>query len=166
MTIVLDIDGTLSDHTHRFHFINKLPGEKKDWKSYYEAMGEDPPLFGAQVGVRRIQQAIGMFPGSQLTFVTGRPEEYRELTAGWLLRYFEITAHAPPNPREPFRYPEFPQLHMRPTGDYRSSVTYKEEILKKLWHPMLIIDDDVRNTAMYSHYGIFLKAPECWGVLL
>ena len=160
MTIVLDIDGTLADHSHRLHYI-MTPGRKKDWPAYYSSMGQDPPVAGAKAGVERLQQGLTTTPNHGIVFVTGRPEEYRQLTADWLFTYFGIKTCRPSE--ELGR--EFCRLHMRPTLDYRASRTYKEEVLKTLWGPMLIFDDDLRNEEMYKRYGFFFVAPACWNVL-
>jgi len=38
--IIVDLDGTLSDSSHRQHF---MTGKKKDWKGFYSALEQDPP---------------------------------------------------------------------------------------------------------------------------
>ena len=40
MFIIVDIDGTIADCSHRLHYIK---GEKKDWNSFFKAAGKDKP---------------------------------------------------------------------------------------------------------------------------
>jgi phosphoglycolate phosphatase-like HAD superfamily hydrolase len=162
MWFVIDIDGTLSDHNHRFHHIN-TPDKKKDWKAYFEAMGDDPPIPAAVTGLQLLRRS---FPNESLFFLTGRPEEYRALTVGWLKKFFNLNTYEPQKAGDSIWHPKYPVLFMRPTGDHRSSVEYKEGILKTLPTPLIFLDDDLRNVEMYRRYGLYLKAPECWNVLL
>lgn len=161
MRVICDLDGTVSDHNARVSFIL---GKNKNWDAYYNKLGEDPPIPGA---LHVLPKLIKML-GPSLVFLTGRSEEHRAATVEWLKRHFNIEPQIkryPPLPTQPI-------LIMRPTGDYRPAVVFKEEALLSLFggivpSPMnrrafLIIDDDLRNTSMYSKYGIFLKAPECW----
>jgi hypothetical protein len=102
-------------------------------------------------------------------FRTGRPAIYRQVTDDWLWRHFNliaIEAHKSPQNWNQVR------LVMRPDGDYRKAVVFKEDFVKFIFNggtnarnPILLIDDDVRNKEMYARYGVFLKAPECWELM-
>lgn len=39
--LILDLDGTVADLSHRLHFIQ---GDKKDYDSFYAAVGDDAPI--------------------------------------------------------------------------------------------------------------------------
>lgn len=39
--VIVDIDGTVADLSHRIHFIE---GEKKDWDSFYNNVEKDKPI--------------------------------------------------------------------------------------------------------------------------
>ncbi len=41
---IFDVEGTLSDHTHRLHLVpGKLTGEQSDWKAFQDEFINDPP---------------------------------------------------------------------------------------------------------------------------
>ena len=42
--VIWDLDGTLSDDRARAHFVEVEKGKKRDWKSYFDAIGSDPPI--------------------------------------------------------------------------------------------------------------------------
>ena len=42
MLVVFDLDGTLSDPTHREHFVRRPVGQK-DWDSFFAEQINDPP---------------------------------------------------------------------------------------------------------------------------
>ncbi len=145
MILLVDIDGTVSDHSHRAHHVMQAP---KNWDAYYGAMHLDPPIEAAQ-------KALFKLFARHLTILllTGRPEEYREVTHQWLDRHLPFIMHRP---------------FMRPTGSREPSWAFKERIVGPLaakGEGIVFIDDDLRNQEMYARYGIFLKAPECWEVL-
>ena len=148
MIIVCDVDGTLSNHDHR---IGLVTGPKKDYEAYYSKMYLDVPFPEAQ----RVLKSFTLNPALGFWLLTGRPERYRAATEAWLREHFSFLT----------RY----HLFMRPDGDYTKASIFKERVLQsKLIAEELepiFIDDDLRNAEMYSRYGIFLKAPECWEVI-
>ena len=75
-TIIFDIDGTLSDCEHRKHFII---GKKKDFDSFYNAMGDDTVK-------ENIRALCNMYFLSMWNVIicTGRPESYKKITEDWL----------------------------------------------------------------------------------
>lgn len=102
-TILCDIDGTLADVTHRRHFL-----DNGDWKSFFEAMVDDPCI----LPVAEILEGMHRFD-YEIILCSGRPEDYREQTENWL--------------RENGIW--YDELHMRPSGDFRSDVIIKREML-------------------------------------
>jgi hypothetical protein len=165
MIIVCDVDGTISDHNHRFPYVNG--SQKKDFKKYYQLMGQDTPFPGALVALRNLVRVA--YPN--FYFLTGRPEEYRDLTQRWIFDNYSISCMPPT-----YGVQSANQAHllMRSDGDYRPAVVFKEECIRRLYegavgmthrYPMLFLDDDLRNADMYRRYGIFLRAPECWTVM-
>jgi hypothetical protein len=174
MILLVDIDGTIADNSHREGF---LQGGKKDWDSFYnpELMAKDLPIEAAMDVLPRL---ITLLQGN-FFFLTGRPERTRAVTVAWLEKHIGCTPKTRPDagPDESHR----PFLCMRPDGDHRRASVYKEDlaafltggsirtqngnvVLAKPRQPLTFIDDDERNTDMYRKYGIFLKAPECWSV--
>jgi hydroxymethylpyrimidine pyrophosphatase-like HAD family hydrolase len=149
MIVLCDIDGTLSDHSHRLHHVTNKP---RNYEAYYAAMANDFPIVEASAALGKILET----PGVSLVLLTGRPERYRSITKDWLRTNFpEIPYHTP--------------IIMRPDGNYAKASIYKEtaifELLKTGEQSFLFIDDDERNTDMYSKYGIFLLAPACWFII-
>lgn len=152
MIIVCDIDGTLSDHSHRLHYVTEK--KPKDWNRYFSQMILDKP----------IPEAINALPliykrqDVEFHLVTGRPERYRKMTEEWLQTHFPFLVGVP--------------LHMRSDNDRRAARVYKEEVVSSLTDPyfagdragIIFIDDDLRNAEMYSNWGLFLWAPKCWEV--
>lgn len=142
MLLIIDVDGTLSDHRHRILFVTG-PG-KKDYPAYYAKQVFDPPIPEAQSCLFHLTERRRV----EIAKLTGRPEEYRKDTEEWLNLHF------------PFLYGN---LYMRSTGDYSKAVVFKETVLKSFMRDDIVgIDDDERNAEMYGRYGIYLKAPECW----
>lgn len=164
MIIVCDVDGTISNHDHRFQYVNGT--QKKDFKKYYDLMAQDTPFQGAIASLKNLVRVA--FP--DFYFLTGRPEEYRALTQAWIYNYYGIVCVAPQFGVHSVREAH---LRMRPDKDYRKAVVFKEEVIQELYsgvmgtarNQMLFLDDDMRNGEMYKKYGIFLKAPDCWTVM-
>lgn len=74
--VLCDLDGTLSDTTHRLHYVK---GENKDWKSFFSGIGEDPVR--KEVSSKIIDEYNR---GKTIIYVTARPEQYRKATLEWL----------------------------------------------------------------------------------
>lgn len=102
--VVFDIDGVVADVHHRLHYLQSRP---KNWGAFFGSMAEDVPL---PEGVRRVAEA--MDAGSEVRYLTGRPERYRSVTEEW------IEAHAHPAP-----------LTMRPNSDRRPARVWKASVL-------------------------------------
>ena len=83
--VICDIDGTIADNSHRQHY---LLG-KKDWKNFFLAIDKDKPILKILKKIECLYQ-----DGFQIIFVTGRPEEYRELTQKWLKKYLNIMVYS------------------------------------------------------------------------
>lgn len=120
--VIVDIDGTLADTRHRLHHLAKTP---KDWKGFYDQMGLDTPYDYV------IEVVNALSVKYLVVAMTGRPEEYREITRAWLDKY--NVAYA--------------QLMMRKSKDFRADTIVKKEMLDVLrqqggdFTPVLSIDD-------------------------
>lgn len=130
--LICDLDGTLCDITHRRHFMEQ---PKKDWESFFKNIDKD-----------KLNNAVH-FLLSQLTetdiiFVTGRMEKYREVTEKWLKRY----GYTQP-------------LFMRKDGDYRQDYEVKEELYREIIHPLygkpqFVLDDRDQVVNMWRSLDI------------
>jgi beta-phosphoglucomutase-like phosphatase (HAD superfamily) len=118
--VVFDVDGVLADVEHRVHY---LEGPRKDWRSFFAAAADDPPL---DTG---LALARALAAEHDLAYLTGRPEHLRRVTQRWL------TVHGLP----------VGPLWMRPPGDYRPARVMKLEALRSLGTDQeveVVIDDD------------------------
>lgn len=110
--VIWDLDGTLSDDRARAHFVEVEKGKTRDWKSYFDAIGSDPPIAASMEVLRALHAA-----GNRVVFLTGRPEHTRRTTERWL-RANGLT--------------DYDRLLMRPPGDDRPSGHFKVDEVKKL----------------------------------
>lgn len=84
--LILDLDGTVADLSHRLHFIQ---GDKKDYDSFYAAVGDDAPIDSVIHVVRSLvdlgrDTSLG---GYHCIVCTGRPERSIPATREWLRRH-------------------------------------------------------------------------------
>ena len=104
--VVVDLDGTVADCTHRLHFIN---GETRDWKGFYEACKDDKPIMSMIDMVRALNERY-----YYVIFLTGRSELARNVTQEWL---------------QANNLWNYDDLIMRPLEDYRHDSVVKLEML-------------------------------------
>lgn len=147
----VDIDGTVADNSHREGF---LQGTKKDWEAFYNPalILQDKVVPGVDKPLTKLMEN----PDMKVTFLTGRPERTRDVTHEWFARNLDLVLYRD-------------EIIMRKDDDHRAATRYKEEMIRMYTSPtsrMVFIDDDIRNVGIYSKYGLFLKAPECWAVIL
>lgn len=104
--VVVDLDGTIADCTHRLHFIQ---GTNKDWDAFYNACKDDAPIESMVKMVHALNERF-----YHLVFLTGRSEIARSSTDEWLLEN---------------KLWSYDALLMRPLGDYRDDSVVKLELL-------------------------------------
>lgn len=144
--IVFDIDGTLSDASHRLHFIQQEP---KDWDGFFGAIAYDKPIepvrnvCGALMSLKAIANGLGHDVDYDIVFCTGRPEKYRFDTRVWLTENLRIIPEA---------------LYMRKDSDHRPDDIVKEELLAQMrsdgYEPFLVFEDRKRVVDMWRRNGI------------
>lgn len=131
--VIVDMDGTLSDATHRLRFIKEKP---KDWDKFFDLCGEDDIHTHVGVVVNLLQ------PAYKVVIVTGRPARCLAATRQWLDR----------------RYISYADIFTRADGDFRADDIVKEEILDRdilpNFTPIFAIDDRDRVVAMWRRRGI------------
>src|SRR5690606_34485274 len=110
--VIWDLDGTLSDDRARAHFVEVEEGRSRDWRSYFDAMEEDPPIAASIAILHALRQE-----GFRIIYLTGRPEYTRPLTERWL---------------EANGLDEFDHLLMRPEGERRPAGEFKVEVVTSL----------------------------------
>lgn len=108
-TVIVDIDGTVADISHRLQYIKTKP---KDWNSFFNTCNEDKP-------VEEICQLVRTLYHNDysIIFCTGRKESIRKETTYWLLENV-------------FNYTDF-RLLMRSNNDYRPDTIVKPELVQK-----------------------------------
>jgi uncharacterized HAD superfamily protein len=131
-TVVVDIDGTLADISHRRRHIE---GRRKKWGKFFKEMDRDLPIPEVAAKVRALSQ------NHTIILVTGRPDDYREVTEQWLKQH-----------KIPYQ-----QLYMRKAGDFRPDDIVKQEILDRHLNKgeiKLVIEDRPRVIRMWRRNGL------------
>lgn len=146
LIVVVDLDGTLSDHSRRVHLVGN-----KDWPAYHEGL-EDDRVHGD------VAFALAAFAaaGARIIVCTGRPEHYRLGTEFWLLKH-KIPAEA---------------VLMRRSGDSGSDAEIKLKLLEQ-WRAddfarsgavysdqeIIVLDDRDKVVEAWRNAGL-----TCWQV--
>lgn len=139
--VIFDLDGTLALIDHRRHHVEKKP---TDWPAFYEGIPDDLP------NIPVINTLHGLMAVGYVGLIcSGRPEDYRDVTESWLIEH-QVNCE---------------RLYMRPSGDYRSDVDIKLEMLAEIraegYDPMLACDDRNRLVKMWREQGLVcLQAAE------
>lgn len=129
---VFDIDGVLADTRHRLHHVAQRP---KNWNAFFAAADRDPLL---ELGAAFAHE---LATGSEIVYVTGRPESMRRQTTAWLQRSGLPTG----------------RLHMRRADDRRPATVVKSELWKVVQREGeigAIVDDDDAVIAVARAAGL------------
>lgn len=133
--VLVDLDGTLADISHRLHFVQKEP---KDWKSFFEAIPGD------SVRKEVIDMIDPYTKTHNIIIVSARPETYRDETVSWL--YNNYLNELP-----------FETVIMRSEGDRREDSEVKKDILNKYFDKEnieCVFDDRPRVIRMWQEQGL------------
>jgi predicted secreted acid phosphatase len=134
--IIVDIDGTIADCSHRAIHVNNLEG-RKNWSAFNSRMHLDEPKHR----VLAIVQAMAD-KGVAVILLTGRFNEFKSVTLDWLGK------HGVP----------FNTLIMRPDKDFRSDHVIKEELYEKCIQPffdvVFVLDDRDSVVEMWRARGL------------
>ena len=135
--IICDLDSTLCDLSHRLHFIMKEKSKDKDWMAFYAGMSEDPINDWCFLIIDSLAKR-----GLDILYVTGRPEEYKNITIEWLRRN-----NCPIN-----------GIFMRKTRDSREDCIVKKEIfeteIKNKYNIIFAIEDKESVTKTWRSLGL------------
>lgn len=136
--VIFDIDSTLANNSHRQHW---LEGEKKSWSNFLIESDKDTP-YKDTIWLCKV-----LYRHSTIILVTGRSEEYREVTEKWLEEY-----------GVPYNL-----LLMREQNDYCKDYIAKKKIYKKQIEPdfnvTAVFDDNLECIEMWRNLGL-----TCYGV--
>ena len=131
---IFDIDGTLSDPSHRKHWIASKP---RNWPAWNAAMGLDKPQWDI-ISFMSVARVMGL----SVVISTGREETHRDVTDKWF-RNYGIT---------------YDKMYMRKAKDYRGDDIIKKEMLDQMrldkYLPTLVFDDRDRVVKMWRENGI------------
>lgn len=133
-TIIVDLDGTLADVSHRLKHVRK--GMRKDWKSFFAEMHLDP----LNVWCRELMVAMKN-AGFRVAIVSGRPDDYRDVIERWLQE------HDVP----------YDAIHLRRGGDFRADNIVKREILYANFNKddvLFVVDDRPSVVQMWRQEGL------------
>ena len=137
MDVIVDIDGTLADCTHRLRHIQKMP---KDWDSFFAETGRDSPI----VPIVSLVQGLVSDQTNRVIYVSGRPTKTKRVTVEWLYRWGLVGSKL--------------NLYMRHDGDHRDDQILKRELLSYVradgFNPVLAIDDRKRVVDMWRAEGL------------
>ena len=132
--ILVDLDGTLCNVEHRVHHVKAKP---KNWKAFNEAMDQDESYFWCIELIAAMRAR-----GYKTYFVTGRDENFREMTEAWLKRH--NVAHD--------------GLYMRAANDFREDSDVKEELylgkIEKHAQVLFVVDDRKSVVEKWRELGL------------
>lgn len=137
--IIFDIDGTLSDCTHRAPL-----AQSKLWDEFYERCTEDPVI----VKVADLMMHMACSSLCSIMLLTGRPEKLRHKTVKWLT--------------EAKLEGLYDELIMRPDQNYEIDAKLKiklleerfggkDNVLERVW---FAVDDRDQVVEAFRNYGI------------
>ena len=133
-SVLVDIDGVLSDATGRQHFLEDQ--SKRNWRAFFDACGDDP-LIGE---VARLLELLDR--NLAVVLLTGRPARVGPQTLAWLERYGV----------------RWDMLIMRNAGDYAAAREFKRKTVGELrafgFDLRLAFEDDRRNLEMFHEEGL------------
>ena len=134
--VIVDIDGTVADLSHREHYVR---GDKKDWRTFLSKCDQDEP----KRDIYLIAESFCDVTGSHLVFCSGRGQEYQDKTKMWLSRYDM----------------DYDNIFMRQERDYRQDYIIKEhildfEILTRYSQVLAVFDDRSTVVDMWRKRGL------------
>ena len=134
--VVFDLDGVLANADHRQHLLTPKPGQRKDWKRFFERAGDDALI-------EEVARLTLLLDSSlQRVLLTARPTTIKDITVAWLDRF----------------HLAWDLLVMRPAGRYEPSPVAKKAAVDELrgfgFELLLAFDDDRRNVDMFHAAGI------------
>jgi len=134
---IWDIDGTLSNPSHRLHWVQHKP---KNWPAFNRAMKDDRVNEDIVWMLKTFHDA-----GCTILIASGRGEEQREVTETWLQNVAGVGDL-------------YSKLYMRPAMDYRSDDVIKSEILDQMiadgYLPTMAVDDRNQVVNMFRSRGL------------
>ena len=133
--IIVDIDGTLANCSHRLHYIQ---GENKDWTKFFCNIERDKP----NEWCVEIVNSLEFHSDYIIIIVSGRPEILRQRTVDWLRKH-EIY---------------WDKIYLRKNGDYRPDYVVKKEIyeveIQRKYEVLFVLEDRSGVVKMWRELGL------------
>lgn len=152
MILVIDIDSTLADLTHREFLV--ADREHAHWDEFFsdEMIYKDAVIPGALEGYNLLYDMA-----DKVYLLSSRPESSLLATEEWLIE-------------NGFNFPKvLGGIILRPDEWRMPSHEFKKLVMESVILPengenakYIFIDDEERNLEMFSEYGLALRAPEIW----
>lgn len=141
---IFDLDGTLSDTTHRQGILNTDDPDK--WDKFYDACDGDTPKTDVIDTLRIIFRS-----GSDVFILTGRSDAVREKTVDWLVEH-QVFAR-----KDLVNFPEL--LVMREDGDHTHDHIFKAKCYDNMLHVdqerlVAVFEDRDRVVNMWRDKGV------------
>jgi len=133
-TVIVDIDGTVADLSHRLHLIRG----KKDYDAFYNACAFDEPIEEMCRLVKTIWSA-----GADIVFITGRPHSVYDQTRTWVNKHIQLDDRF--------------TLFMRQNADYRKDTIIKKELFYEYLTDKeieFVLEDRTSVTEMWRGLGL------------
>ncbi len=141
-TIIVDVDGTLADGEHRDHFLQPIPGKKRDWNAYVSLMHLDALHEDIIWLVKVLHMA-----GCRIVIATAR-EGTEKISAGtkqWLDEVAGLEG-------------VYEKIYFRKPGDHRNDGIVKQELLEEIradgHNPWMVLDDRDSAVAGWRAAGL------------
>ncbi|MCY4068830.1 MAG: hypothetical protein OXE79_06975 [Acidimicrobiaceae bacterium] len=135
--VIFDLDGVISDASHRQHFMR---GERKDFRGFFTAAVDDPPL---PVG-RAL--AASVTDDHAVAILTARPFYVVDGTRDWLsandVRHDLLILR-----------PRWGRFRSSPSADFKRSEL--QRLREAGYEVKVALDDDERVVDMYRSEGVF-----------
>lgn len=130
--VIFDIDGTLADVSERIHHVKNKP---KNWNAFFQGMAQDKAIH-SMVRLCNILFAAGI----HIVLCSGRSEEHRKQTVGWLAQQ-GVNYH---------------DLLLRKDKDRRSDTDVKRELLATFDKSkiLFVVEDRSRVVEMWRSEGL------------
>ena len=135
--ILVDVDGTLADNSHRQHWVQTKP---KNWPAFNAALEDDLPYHDIIWLVKTLHAA-----GCTILIVTARTGDLYDRTKKWLDEVAGLAGI-------------YDKIYIRDAKDYRDDGIVKLELLDEIrndgYDPFMVIDDRDRVVAAWRSAGI------------
>lgn len=141
--ILVDVDGTIADGSHRQHYITVTPERpKKHWAKFNELMMHDTPHHDIIWLVKTLRNA-----GNIILIVTAREgtDRIRADTQEWIDDVAGLRGY-------------YDKIYHRAAKDYRQDPEVKIDLLNQIradgYEPYMVLDDRSRVVAAWREAGL------------